>query len=54
MLNVWVGSLPKVGRDCSMGKRRESRYSEMFSGGQLQAETMGLLGVLILCILGRR
>ena len=36
-----------------MGSRRESRYSEIFSVGQLQAEsrTMGLPGVWIL---GRR
>ena len=30
-----------------MGSRRESRYSEIFSVGQLQTETMGLPGWIL-------
>ena len=45
-------SLMYVGSDRTSGCRTTSRYSEMCSVGQLQAETIGLPGMLALCILG--
>ena len=48
-LSAWLVSLIKVGSEELIGASMLSRYAEMFSLGQLQAEIMGRPGLLGLC-----
>ena len=47
-LKAWVLNFMSVGIDCTSGCTATSRYSEMCSVGQLQAETIGPPGLLTL------